>query len=65
MTDEELEKKAKQYADEHYDDTDEYGYWFSDIEMLRRAFLAGAKAEDTIRNMATRSFFIPITGYIL
>ena len=44
MTDEELEKKAKQYADEHYDDTDEYGYWFSDIEMLRRAFLAGAKA---------------------
>lgn len=43
MTDVELEKKAKLYADEHYNDTDEYGYWFSDIEMLRRAYIAGAK----------------------
>jgi len=43
MTDVELEKKAKLYANEHYDDTDENGFWFSDIEMLRRAYIAGAK----------------------
>lgn len=43
MTDVELEKKAKEYADKHYDDTDEYGAWFSDVEMLRRAYIAGAK----------------------
>lgn len=48
MTDVELEKKAKLYADEHYDDTDEYGYWFSDIEMLRRAYIAGAKENSVI-----------------
>lgn len=43
MIEDELEKKAKLYADEHYDDTDEYGFWFSDVEMLRRAYIAGAK----------------------
>lgn len=44
MTDEELEKKATLYADEHCEDKDEDGFWLPDEEMLRRAFIAGAKA---------------------
>lgn len=43
MTNEELEKKATLYADEHCEDKDEYGDWLSDEEMLKRAFIAGAK----------------------
>ena len=40
----ELEQKAKFYADEHFADKDELtGEWLFDEEMLRRAYLAGAK----------------------
>ena len=56
MTREELEKKAKLYADEHYADKDEKGDWLSDEEMMSRAYLAGAKenqpnAEEMIKRL--------------
>jgi hypothetical protein len=42
MTELELENKATLYANEHCEDKDIF--WLSDEEMLRRAFIAGAKA---------------------
>lgn len=48
MTEEELEKKAKLYADEHYADKDENGYWFSDEVMMSKAYIAGAKENGVI-----------------
>lgn len=48
MTDEELEKKAIFYAGEHCDEKDDDGFWLSDEEMLRRAFIAGAKENGII-----------------
>lgn len=43
MTDVELEKKAKLYADEHFADKYEDGNWLSNEDMMSRAYIAGAK----------------------
>lgn len=45
MTKEELEKEAEEYADDHYLETDEAGEWLTDEEIMKRAYIAGAKAQ--------------------